>query len=306
MLIGISGANGFVGQALCHYLLKSCYKPIAITRKTFVLSAAVNRVVPDFTNQTTMTNALEGCHALVILASKTHSGTIATNKNLLNFKKNTLDTAVASLKAAASASVERVIYLSSIKVNGEQTHGKPFTYDSTPNPGDAYGIVKYETEQLLTQIAGECGIELVIIRSPLIYGTDVRGNLQLLGRIVNKGTPLPFATLQNKRDLIALPVLCDLITTCIHHPQAAGEIFLAADGTPRSTPEIVKLVSDSHKGPILFPCPEGLLRVFGRLLGKQEMVRRLISDLEIDISHTCDTLDWDPGHVKIDSGVHSK
>ena len=293
--IGITGANGFVGQALCQLLLNEGYRPIAITRQPFRSQGIENHVVSDFTDQKNISKALQDCLAVVALASQTHTGAEPSKSNLARYRKNNLDTAVSTFQAASDAGVKRFVYLSSIKVNGEGTHGRPFTADSMPHPVDAYGISKNETEQALRQLASNTKTELTIIRSPLVYGAQVKGNLKLLKSAIEKGIPLPFASLRNKRDLIALPVLCDLITTCIEHPNAANQLFLAADGIPRSTPEIIELLHlRTHKNPILFPFPKALLQLGGVMLGKQAEASRIVGDLEIDISHTCKALNWHP------------
>lgn len=295
MRIGVTGANGFVGQALCRHLKQAGYSPLAITRRPFTLPDIPNQVLPSLTNEADLSAALQDCQVLVHLAARTHALTESANSAVNEYRQANVDTAIAAARAATSTGVKRMIYMSSIKVNGEQTHGHPFTTDSLPQPEDAYGITKQEAEQALNQLSMELGLELTIIRAPLIYGNGVKGNLALLHNAITRGIPLPLASIRNKRDLIALPNLCDLITTCMDHPKAAGQVFLAADGIPRSTPEIIQLLSghDSRK-PRLLPCPTSLLQLAGKLIGKDAQIRRLIGDLEIDINHTCETLGWQP------------
>jgi UDP-glucose 4-epimerase len=293
MNIAITGANGFVGQYLCQHLLGLQLKPIAITRKLWSIEGVENRVISDYTNVDKMQAALEGCETVVILASKTHSGSEPTTENLASYRNDNLDTAVATMQSAIKTGAKRVVYLSSIKVNGEITFGSPFSVASKPNPIDAYGITKHETERALFELSQSSNIELTVIRSPLIYGLPLKGNLALLGQLIEKGIPLPFASIKNRRDIIALPVLCDLISQCLDHKSAAGETFLAADGVNRSTADIVHLIS-TNRSPRLFSFPKSMIKLVGLITGKQLIVSRLISDLEIDISHTCKTLNWEP------------
>jgi len=298
MKIGVTGANGFVGQALCLYLMEKGYLPLAITRRAFNQPDIPNRIVPILTDEVALTNALQDCDVLVHLASRTHMPTEPTDNALVDYRQVNVDAAIATARAAAAAGVKRIVYMSSIKVNGEGTHGQPFTTNSPPQPEDAYGITKYEAELALGQITQELGLELVIIRSPLIYGKGAKGNLARLQDAISRGIPLPLASIRNKRDLISLPNLCDLITTCVAHPQAPGQVFLAADGIPRSTSEIIQLLPTREgRKPRLLPCPKSLLQLAGRLVGKQAQIQRLIGDLEVDISHTKETLNWQPSPV---------
>ncbi len=298
MRIGITGANGFVGQALCTHLFENHHLPVAITRKEYSKPGLTNFVVTDFSDYHSMVNALSGCQALVILASQAHSGSKKSENNLSIYRRNNIDTAIATIKAAKLTNIKRVIYLSSIKVNGEETFDEPFTINSTPHPQDSYGITKYETELALTGFAEKNGMELCIIRSPLIYGKAVKGNLALLEQAIKYGIPLPFASIKNKRDLISLPTLCGLITLCLNHPDAGGQIFLAADGQAKSTAEIVHILhASSLRKPILLPCPQMVLNLIGLLSGRSGEIRRMTGNLEIDISHTCQTLNWQPNNT---------
>jgi len=304
--IAVTGANGFVGQALCSHLLNAGFLPVAITRRPHHQAGANNCIVSNFTDQTAMKNAMQGCTAAVILASRTHSGTAATEQNLQNYRRDNLATAVSSFKAANEAGVTRLIYLSSIKVNGESTSGIPFSATSKPKPEDAYGITKLETELALRNLADNTGIELTIIRPPLIYGAGVKGNLQKLESAIKRGMPLPLASINNKRALVSLNRLCDFIRVCLIHPKAANRVFLVSDGVSRSISEIVELLGNRlGRKPILFPCPTTVLKLAGFLLGKKTLVSRLASDLEVDISDTCRTLNWHPEAIDFSSELES-
>jgi len=197
---------------------------------------------------------------------------------------------------AVDAGVTRFIFISSIKVNGEQTScGRVYTAEDLPAPEDAYGISKYEAEQGLLQIAADTGLEVVIIRPPLVYGPGVKGNFSSMMRVVKKGYPLPLGSINNKRSLVALDNLVDLIITCINHPAAANQVFLAGDGEDLSTTELLRGVAKAAGvSSRLIPVPVSVLRFVASLLGKKEVSQRLLGSLQVDISKTRDLLGWTP------------
>jgi nucleoside-diphosphate-sugar epimerase len=204
---------------------------------------------------------------------------------------------------AAVAGVRRFIYLSSIKVNGEVTDSHPFSADDPPRPEGIYGQSKLEAEQALGEICDQQGMELVIIRPTLVYGPNVRGNLQRLMGLINSGLPLPFGGIENRRSMIGLGNLCDLIRICITHPAAPAHTFLAADGEDVSTPELVRrLARHMGRSPTLIPVSSALLKVVGVLLRRSEEMQRLTSSLQVDISKTKEVLGWMPP-VPLDEGL---
>jgi nucleoside-diphosphate-sugar epimerase len=208
-------------------------------------------------------------------------------------------------RQAANANVKRFIFVSSIKVNGESTlPGKPFTADDQPGPEDPYSISKWEAEIGLNRLANENGMEVVIIRPPLVYGPGVKANYLRMMRWINRGLPLPFGTIDNKRSLVALGNLVDLIITCIEHPAAANQIFLAGDGQDVSTTELLRSIGRAlYKPARLFPCPVSLLSVAAALLGKKDMVQRLTDSLQVDISRTRSLLGWEPP-LSLEEGLY--
>lgn len=297
MDIAVTGANGYVGSALCRHLARQGHHVVALTRRPFTTSdiSLTNRVSQDFSNPALLSEQLTGCEAVVHLAARTHSDTDNSPETLADYRLANVTTTEALVKASSHAGVKRFIYISSIKVNGERTEGQPFTAQCAPQPQDAYGITKYEAEQRAAALCQDLGLELTIIRPPLIHGQGAKGNLARLSGAIDRGLPLPLGGINNKRDLIALPNLCDLIATCVVHPNAAGQTFLAADGRSLSTPEIIKLLaSQSPRKARLLPCPTGTVKVLAKILGRSAQIQRLLGDLEIDIQHTCDTLDWRP------------
>jgi nucleoside-diphosphate-sugar epimerase len=199
-------------------------------------------------------------------------------------------------RQAAAAGVKRFIFISSIKVNGEQTPlGQLFFSHDVPSPEDFYGISKHEAEQGLRELAAETGMEVVIIRPPLVYGPDVKGNFANMIKLVGKGLPLPLGAVHNKRSLVALDNLVDLIITCIDHPGAANETFLVSDGEDLSTTQLLQGVAEAMGKPSrLIPVPAGLLKFGATLLGKKALAQRLLGSLQVDISHTQKCLNWTP------------
>jgi nucleoside-diphosphate-sugar epimerase len=197
---------------------------------------------------------------------------------------------------AVAIGIKRFIFLSSIKVNSEGTiASKSFKYNDISQPADAYGISKWEAEQALLEISKQTGLEVVIIRPPLVYGEGVKGNFLRLLDLVYKQMPLPFAKINNLRSFIALDSLTDLIICCIDHPQAGGKTFLVSDGEDLSTLDLIKKLSKfMNKSPRLFQVPQLIIQLIGRLVGKSLEVKRLLGSLRVDNSHTREILGWSP------------
>lgn len=200
-------------------------------------------------------------------------------------------------KKAAQAGIKRFIFISSIGVNGN-VNIRPFTAEDQPNPAEPYALSKWEAEQGLWQIQQETGMDVVIIRPPLVYGPGAPGNFGSLVRWVKKGVPLPLGAIHNKRSLVGIDNLVDLIIRCIDHPAAANQVFLAGDGEDLSTTELLRGVGEAMGKPArLIPVPAGLLQLGATLLGKKAMAQRLLGSLQVDISKTCEMLDWKPPYT---------
>jgi UDP-glucose 4-epimerase len=200
-------------------------------------------------------------------------------------------------RQAFSSGVKRFIYISSIKVNGESTTDtKPFKFDSERKPLDPYGISKFEAETQLLSLGKETGMEIVIIRPPLVYGEGVKANFASLMKLVKKGLPLPFIWInKNKRSLVSVYNLCDLIKVCIDHPKAANNVFLVSDDNDLSSAEMIALMSKvQNKANLSLPVPVWLYKLVGKLLSKEDVIDRLTGSLQLDIEHTKNTLDWKP------------
>ncbi|MFP4226686.1 MAG: UDP-glucose 4-epimerase family protein [Desulfobacterales bacterium] len=300
-LCAVTGATGFVGRALCASLEKRAGGVRRIVRKKQAGGVAA---VGDIGPETDWSGALEGVQTVVHLAARVHVMADEAGDPLAEFRRINLEGTENLARQAAGAGVKRLVFLSSVKVNGEATEfGRPFTVQDAPAPQDPYAISKFEAEQGLRRVEKETGLEVVIIRPPLVYGPGVKANFLRLMQAVQKGLPLPLGLVRNRRSMVALDNLVDLILTCIDHPAAAGQTFLVSDGEDLSTPELIrKLAQAMGKKARLLPVPPALLRLGGTVLGKRAEVERLIGSLQVDIGHTCETLGWRPV-VSVDEGV---
>ncbi len=207
-------------------------------------------------------------------------------------------------EAAASSGVRRLVFLSSVKVMGETSpKGRPWRAGDEPQPADPYGQSKWEAEQALWSVARQTGLEVVVVRPPLVYGPGVRANFLRLMHAVERGWPLPLGLVDNRRSLLALDNLVDLLTVCAHHPDAAGQTFMASDGVDLSTAQLVRaMAAVLGLSPRLWPVPVWLLRLGGTLTGQSATVSRLIDSLQVDIRPTCERLQWQPP-VSLQTGL---
>jgi nucleoside-diphosphate-sugar epimerase len=223
---------------------------------------------------------------------------------LAEYRKVNVDGTLNVARHALEVGVKRFLFVSSIKVNGEHTPpGRPFTEEAAPAPEDPYGISKYEAERELQALCAETGMELVIIRPPLVYGPGVKGNFASMIRLMEKGLPLPLGAVRNKRSLVALDNLVDLIVTCVDSPAAANQVFLAADGQDISTTELLRNVANAMGKPArLLPVPSGLLMLGASLFGKKAVAKRLLGSLQVDISKARELLGWQPP-VSVEEGL---
>jgi hypothetical protein len=293
----VTGVNGFVGQYLCAELLRQGQSVRAAVRSASPLVGNIEvAVVGAIDGETNWADALREVDVVIHLAARVHVMQDAAADPLAEFiKVNTQGTANLASQAAV-AGVKRFIYVSSIKVNGEQTtEAHPFTESDKPNPQDAYAISKWQAEQALQHVAQETGLEVVIVRPPLVYGPGVKGNFARLLSSVQKGIPLPFASIRNKRSLIYLGNLVDVLIACASHPAAAGKTYLVRDGEDISTSDLVRQMATCLGRPArLFSLPINLLRRLGKLSGKLESVERLARSLCINDNLICKELEWDP------------
>jgi UDP-N-acetyl-alpha-D-quinovosamine dehydrogenase len=204
---------------------------------------------------------------------------------------------------AARAGVRRFIYLSSVKVNGEETSGAPYTATDTPNPQDSYGISKWLGEQRLQEVAAATGMEVVIVRSPLVYGSGVRANFLRLMRLVDRQVPMPLGAIRNRRSLVSVWTLCDLLSNVLLNPAAAGQTWMVSDGEDLTTPDLISRIGRAMNRQVRFlPVPAGVLMFCGMLLGKRAELARLCGSLSVDIGPTRERLGWSPP-ISVDEGI---
>jgi nucleoside-diphosphate-sugar epimerase len=286
----ITGVNGFVGKGF------NVNGTVRSVMSVDFPGAITKFVIKDIDSKTDWQNALEGVDVVIHLAARAHVMKDMAIDALSEFRKVNVEGTLNLARQAVEAGVQRFIFISSIKVNGEGSIlGQPYTPEDQPAPVDPYGISKREAEDGLRQLASETGMEVVIIRPPLVYGPGVKANFQSMMRWLNKGIPLPLGAIHNQRSLVSLDNLIDLIVTCIHHPAAANQIFIAGDGEDFSTTELLQRMAVAlGKKARLLPIPELILVWGARLLGKQAIAQRLCGSLQVDISKARDLLDWKP------------
>jgi len=306
MTVLVTGANGFVGTALCKHLTKNQLPVRAIVRSINLSPSATGiESVGDISSKTDWSHALRDVTKVVHLASRVHIMNDQSADPLAEYRLVNVEATINLARQAAAAGVRRFIFLSSIKVNGEFTQlSRPFTADDVPAPEDAYGVSKLEAELALKQIAIETGMEVVIIRPPLVYGPGVKANFQAMMRWLSRGLPLPLAALtNNRRSLVALDNLIDLIITCLNHPAAANQTFLVSDAEDLSTADLFKRSGAAlGRHPRLFYIPTSLLKLVADMLNKSNVYQRLSASLQVDISKTRERLAWTPP-ISVDEGL---
>jgi nucleoside-diphosphate-sugar epimerase len=289
--IVITGATGFVGRTLLSAL--SGNELLLALRTAADIAEFKSVVVGDINEQTSWDNALAGADCVIHLAARVHVMR-PTPFDAQKFREvNVLGTARLA-KAARQAGVRRFVFLSSIKVNGEDAT-TPFKNSDPPCPVDDYGRSKWEAEQALSDVANGSDMELAVIRPPLVYGPGVRANFLRLLSWVNNGVPLPFGAVHNRRSMVSVWNLCDLIkTVAVREPPTTG-VYLVSDGTDLSTPELIRCLARGMNKPArLLPVPVGLLKLLGEVTGKSAEVSRLCGSLTVDISETRNRLNWLP------------
>lgn len=304
MNILLTGATGFLGSRLISTLKSSPEFKITATARRPLETPDISVVeVSDLSADTDWTSALSDQQVVIHTAARAHIMKDEVADPLAEYRRVNVDGTLSLARQAVAAGVKRFIFISSIKVNGEKTFGQPFFADDMPAPGDAYGLSKYEAEQALQQLAAETGLEVVIIRPPLVYGPGVKGNFASMIKLVEKSLPLPLGAIYNRRSLVAVDNLVDLIITCIEHPAAANQIFLAGDGQDLSTTELLRGVARAMGKPArLVPVPACLLKLVATVLGKKAMADRLLWSLQVDISKTQQRLGWQPP-VSVQDGL---
>ena len=297
-MVLITGASGFIGGALTQYL-GHIYSVRALVRHVHSSSnSSIEYVVGfDLSKDVNLGDIFAGVDTVVHCAARVHVMNETAVDPLEAFRKINVGGTIKLANQAAQSGVKRFIYLSSVKVNGESTKiGKPFTPDDFPNPLDAYGISKYEAESALQNLARKTGMEVVIIRPPLVYGQGVKANFAALICLVRLGIPLPFGLVNhNRRSFLAVDNLLSFIKECISNPKAANQIFLISDGQDLSTSDLLKEIAlASNKSILLLPIPLSILHWLFGVTRKSSVAERLLGNLQVDISKCHDLLGWSP------------
>ena len=304
MNVLVTGAAGFVGRSLLQRLgVTTGCRVVAVVRRLSDLPAGggdcsavvVLGVVPSLA-QIDWSRALQRVDAVVHLAARVHVAQGGSADALAAFRAVNVDGTLNLARQCAAAGVKRFVFVSSAKVNGEVTRpGQRFAESDEPEPLGAYAVSKCEAEQGLRELSEQTGLEAVIIRPPLVYGTGVKANFAALIRAVQLGWPLPLGAVHNRRSLVALDNLVDFIVVCLTHPLAANQTFLVSDGQDLSTPELIRgIAAAAGTRPHLLPVPDGLLRLAAAVMGKREAMQRLCGNFQVDISKSRSLLGWTP------------
>ncbi|KRW66629.1 NAD-dependent dehydratase [Pseudomonas sp. TTU2014-105ASC] len=302
----VTGGTGFVGRALLARLVaRDDLRVLAWTRRAdAVLPAGVVPVPLSHNRMFAAGTEVEGLHTVVHCAARVHVMDDDAADPLAEFRRVNVDMTLDLARSAVELGARRFIFLSSIKVNGEATQpGQPFTSFDVPQPCGAYALSKHEAEVGLREIAAQTGLEVVIIRTPLVYGPGVRANFRSMMRWLAAGVPLPLGALDNRRSLVALDNLVDLIDTCIDHPAAANQTLLVSDGEDMSTSELLRRLAQALGRPArLLPVPSGWIGLAARLSRREAVHARLCGSLQVDIERTRQLLGWSPP-VKVDAAL---
>ncbi len=293
----VSGANGFIGSGLCRTLSREGFlvRCAVRRRETFPREGCEYVQVGDIGPGTEWSEALEGVAAVVHLAARVHRMRDTSDEASVQYERvNTLGT-IHLAAAASKARVPRFLFLSTVKVSGEETFDTPFSEDAPPRPQDAYAISKWKAEQGIREISRRDGLETVIIRPPLAYGPGVRANFLRLMRLVDRAMPLPLGAVKNRRSLVGLQNLAFFIVSCLRRPEAAGNTFFVRDSEDTSTADLIRRMAQAlGRRPRLIPAPVSLLKFAAGLVGKKSAVQRLTGSLQVDDSKARELLAWSP------------
>ena len=312
-MILLTGANGFIGSNFQQYCYEKSKKIVLVSRNDsrsknlHSFHDIIN--VGEINSSTNWSSALKGINCVIHCAAKVHT---MNEKDQHDYRSINIEGTKNLAEQAVKAGVKRLVFLSSVKVNGEGFNENVtkknnefffFNQEDTPNPQGEYAISKLKTEKVLWEISAKKNLEVVIVRLPLVYGKDVKGNIARLIKIIKSGIPLPFSMIKNQRSIIGIDNLIDFLMLCIDHPDASGKTFLVSDSDDLSTPDLIKLIASSFgQKANLFPVPLFLLKFLGSIFGKQKEINRLIGSLRIDNSYVKETLNWTPP-VSVEEGI---
>ena len=288
----ITGASGFIGSALLNALSDKHFMAVPVYRQAYNNAACIS----DINEDTDWSSALENIDVIIHSAARVHIMAESHHDSLTEFRKVNVDGTLNLARQAAKNGVQRFIYLSSIKVNGESTFQEnAFTEHVREIPVDPYSLSKYEAESGLREISDETGMEVVIIRPPLVYGPNVKANFLNLVKLADTGVPLPFGAINNKRSMVYVENLVDFIIKCVVNPAAANQTFLISDGDDLSLKRLLRMMRTALGRPArLLSIPSVLFRIAGRLTGKAAVVDRLVGDLRVDSAKAQELLGWTP------------
>lgn len=298
----ITGGTGFIGSEVCKELCSNNFQVVELGRTASGYSSEFFRA--DLNDLPAVFELIRDVDVVIHIAARAHVMHESASDSSLLYMSINCQTTLDLANQAAEAGVKRFIFISTVKVNGESSYaGHPFRFDDKPNPRDSYSLSKADAEQGLKEIAQKTNMDVVIIRPPLVYGPGVKANFSAMMNLAKKNLPLPLGAIHNKRSLVALTNLVDLIITCIKHPKAANQVFLVSDDKDVSTTELLKMMTHAFgKKPRLVPLPMSWLMLLGRLTCKKAVVDRLCSNLQVDITHTKETLDWKPP-ITLEEGI---
>jgi nucleoside-diphosphate-sugar epimerase len=299
----VTGASGFIGRFLCQRLLSDGFSVSGTSRDGTRVPAGTKPVAIRVDGNTDWSAALSGVTTVIHLASAVHLGEADQTKSETSiFRINTEGTKRLASQAAQQG-IEKFIFISTVKVNGESTGSGVFRASDLPRPYGPYAESKWQAEQQLHDVANKTGLPITIIRPPLVYGPTVGANMLRLISLVHTGLPLPFGSIVNRRSMINVQNLCDLIVRCQKRTEAVGHTFMASDGQDVSTPELVNMLARAtDKRAILFPFPVSVLRLAGRIIGRGAEMDRICQSLRVDMTATQETLDWTPP-TSLESGI---
>ena len=309
MSIAVTGAAGFIGCALVKALSARGLPARGLVRSRNSLSCSSNPhenfIAGDIHTETDWSPGLSGVDCVIHCAARAHIMRETASNALEAYRAVNVAGTRHLAEQAAALGVKRLVCLSSVKVNGENTAaGSRFAHNDKPMPEDAYGVSKWEAEQALREVSARTGLEVVIVRPPLVYGPGVKGNFRRLLQLAASGAPLPLGAVRNQRSLAGLDNLVDLLIRCVDHSAAAGQTFLVSDGHDLSTPALIRgLRRALGQSPRLLPVPS-VLRLAGKITGRAAEVERLIGSLQVDITHTREVLGWTPP-VSVDEGLRA-
>lgn len=289
----VTGANGFVGRAVCRALRDRGVAVVAAVRRA---ASQEETSVGDLTGDTDWRQALTGCSTVIHLAARVHVMNDTASDPLQAFRQVNVEATLRLARQAIEAGVKRFVFVSSIKVNGESTTGRaPYSSSDVPDPCDPYGQSKMEAEAALFTLGRESGLEIVVVRPPLVYGPGVKANFLSLIRLAQRQLPLPFGRVRGYRSMVALDNLVDLLMICTAHPAAPGAVFMVSDDHDVTVAELVRMIGNAMAKKVpLIPVPPVLMSSLARMLGRSAVTDRLFGSLQVDIDDTKERLGWKP------------